>query len=37
MNLSTGEPYMMSKVSGSVLSGAINGDSALTIRADKRP
>jgi heavy metal translocating P-type ATPase len=33
----TGEPYMMSKVSGSqVLSGAINGDSALTIRADKR-
>ncbi|MCX7092706.1 MAG: heavy metal translocating P-type ATPase [Methylobacter sp.] len=32
----TGEPYMMSKVSGSqVLSGAINGDSALTIRADK--
>jgi heavy metal translocating P-type ATPase len=32
----TGEPYMMSKVSGSqVLSGAINGDSALTVRADK--
>jgi heavy metal translocating P-type ATPase len=32
----TGEPYMMSKTSGSlVLSGAINGDSALTIRADK--
>lgn len=32
----TGEPYLMSKVSGSkVLSGAINGDSALTIRADK--
>jgi heavy metal translocating P-type ATPase len=32
----TGEPYMMSKVSGSqVMSGAINGDSALTIRADK--
>jgi len=32
----TGEPYMMSKVSGSqVLSGAVNGDSALTIRADK--
>jgi heavy metal translocating P-type ATPase len=32
----TGEPYMMSKVSGSqVISGAINGDSALTIRADK--
>ena len=34
----TGEPYMMSKVTGSqVLSGAINGDSALTIRADKLP
>lgn len=32
----TGEPYLMSKVKGSsVLSGAINGDSALTIRADK--
>jgi len=32
----TGEPYMMSKVRGSqVLSGAINGDTALTIRADK--
>lgn len=32
----TGEPYMMSKICGSpVLSGAINGDSALTIRADK--
>ncbi len=32
----TGEPYLMSKVAGSpVLSGAINGDSALTIRADK--
>lgn len=32
----TGEPYRMSKVVGSpVLSGAINGDSALTIRADK--
>ncbi|MGR9045128.1 MAG: heavy metal translocating P-type ATPase [Gammaproteobacteria bacterium] len=32
----TGEPYRMSKVIGSsVLSGAINGDSALTIRADK--
>ena len=29
----TGEPYMMSKAPGSqVLSGAINGDSALTIR-----
>ena len=33
----TGEPYMMSKTTGSlVMSGAINGDSALTIRADKR-
>lgn len=33
----TGEPYMMSKISGSqVMSGAVNGDSALTIRADKR-
>ncbi|MFN3166752.1 MAG: heavy metal translocating P-type ATPase [Phycisphaeraceae bacterium] len=32
----TGEPYMMSKTPGSaVLSGAINGDSSLTIRADK--
>ena len=32
----TGEPYSMSKTAGSqVLSGAINGDSALTIRADK--
>lgn len=32
----TGEPYQMSKTSGSiVISGAINGDSALTIRADK--
>jgi heavy metal translocating P-type ATPase len=32
----TGEPYMMEKTPGStVLSGAINGDSALTIRADK--
>lgn len=32
----TGEPYMMSKTPGSgVLSGAINGDSALSIRADK--
>ena len=32
----TGEPYQMSKTMGSqVLSGAINGDSALTIRADK--
>lgn len=33
----TGEPYCMDKTSGSsVLSGAINGDSALTIRADKQ-
>lgn len=33
----TGEPYMMSKTPGSqVLSGAINGDSVLTIRTDKR-
>jgi heavy metal translocating P-type ATPase len=32
----TGEPYLMSKTKGSsVLSGAVNGDSALTIRADK--
>ena len=32
----TGEPYMMSKTRGSaVISGAINGDSALTVRADK--
>jgi heavy metal translocating P-type ATPase len=32
----TGEPYMMSKTIGSpVMSGAINGDSALTIQADK--
>jgi heavy metal translocating P-type ATPase len=32
----TGEPYMMSKAPGSiVLSGAINGETALTIRADK--
>lgn len=32
----TGEPYMMSKTPGSqVLSGAINGQTALTIRADK--
>ncbi len=34
----TGEPYMMSKSPGAtVLSGAINGESALTIRADKLP
>lgn len=33
----TGEPYLMEKTSGSqVMSGAINGDTALTIRADKR-
>jgi heavy metal translocating P-type ATPase len=33
----TGEPYVMSKVPGtSVLSGAINGEGALTIRADRR-
>src|ERR1700720_2308214 len=32
----TGEPYQMSKATGStVLSGAVNGDSALTIRADR--
>jgi heavy metal translocating P-type ATPase len=32
----TGEPYQMSKTPGSeVLSGAINGDAALTIRAGK--
>jgi heavy metal translocating P-type ATPase len=32
----TGEPYMMSKTPGTaVLSGAINGESALTIRAEK--
>jgi len=33
----TGEPYVMSKVPGSsVLSGAINSEAALTIRADRR-
>ena len=33
----TGEPFMMSKTPGSaVLSGAVNGESALTIRADKK-
>lgn len=33
----TGEPYMMSKTPGAaVISGAINGETALTIRADKR-
>ncbi len=32
----TGEPYMMSKTPGvAVISGAINGDAALTIRADR--
>ncbi|WP_231742289.1 heavy metal translocating P-type ATPase [Stieleria varia] len=32
----TGEPYLMSKAPGAtVLSGAINGDSALIVRADK--
>jgi heavy metal translocating P-type ATPase len=32
----TGEPYLMSKTPGSeVLSGAVNGEQALTIRADK--
>ncbi len=32
----TGEPYLMEKTTGSpVMSGAINGDTALTIRADK--
>lgn len=34
----TGEPYMMSKAPGSaVISGSINGESALTIRATRRP
>jgi cation transport ATPase len=34
----TGEPYVLSKTPGStVLSGAINGEGALTIRADKLP
>lgn len=33
----TGEPYLMSKMPGAeVMSGAINGDSALTIRATRR-
>jgi P-type E1-E2 ATPase len=33
----TGEPYMMSKTPGAaVISGAINGETALTIRAEKR-
>jgi heavy metal translocating P-type ATPase len=34
----TGEPFLMSKVIGSeVLSGAVNGDTALTIRVAKLP
>ncbi len=34
----TGEPYMLSKTPGStVISGAINGDSSLTMRVDKLP
>ena len=34
----TGEPYVLSKTPGSaVLSGAVNGEGALTIRADKLP
>src|SRR5690349_7654072 len=33
----TGEPYRIAKTPGSgVLSGAVNGETALTIRADKR-
>ncbi|MBA4105600.1 MAG: heavy metal translocating P-type ATPase [Pirellula sp.] len=33
----TGEPYLLSKTVGSaVLSGAVNGEGALTIRAEKR-
>ncbi len=33
----TGEPYMMAKTPGSaVLSGAINGETVMTIRADRR-
>ena len=33
----TGEPFQISKTNGStVISGAINGDSALTIRATQR-
>ena len=33
----TGEPYILSKIVGSaVLSGAVNGEGALTIRAEKR-
>lgn len=34
----TGEPYVVSKTPGSlVLSGAVNGEGALTVRADKLP
>lgn len=34
----TGEPYQITKTSGSsVISGAINGDSLLTIRASRKP
>lgn len=34
----TGEPYQMSKASGTqVISGAINGESVLIIKAEKRP
>jgi heavy metal translocating P-type ATPase len=34
----TGEPYVLSKTIGSnVLSGAVNGETALTVRADKLP
>lgn len=34
----TGEPYQMSKTPGAeVISGALNGESALTIRATRRP
>ncbi|MCB9846586.1 MAG: heavy metal translocating P-type ATPase [Phycisphaeraceae bacterium] len=34
----TGEPFVMSKTPGAaVISGAINGESALTIRADRAP
>lgn len=34
----TGEPYMLSKTAGSnVLSGAVNGEGALTIRVEKLP
>src|SRR5581483_2000689 len=34
----TGEPFLLAKAPGSaVLSGAINGDAALTVRADRLP